>query len=177
MLAQLKPISNHDQWSRSGQTDSNVTVGEMFCAVDFGRSPTSNEEGTAFLLFLCLRLCVWTFVRICKTFILCIGHSILVILCSHISTHWCIKPNRTSSMLDDILIPLFFILSDTVQLIFVTIAFTGDSLLVREAECEPPHKIDENMWKNREQIEEIIYLLESSHWPKAVRNIVVPYIF
>jgi hypothetical protein len=53
----------------------------------------------------------------------------------------------------------------------------GDSLLVREAECEPPHKIDENMWKNREQIEEIIYLLESSHWPKAVRNIVVPYIF
>jgi len=46
----------------------------------------------------------------------------------------------------------------------------GDSLLVREAECEPPHKIDENMWKNREQIEEIIYLLESSHWPKALQQ-------
>ncbi|KAI8559600.1 hypothetical protein RHMOL_Rhmol04G0186300 [Rhododendron molle] len=46
----------------------------------------------------------------------------------------------------------------------------GEHLLVHEAECQPPHKIDENMWKNREQLEEIIYLLESSHWPKALRQ-------
>lgn len=46
----------------------------------------------------------------------------------------------------------------------------GERLLVHEAECQPPHKIDENMWKNREQLEEIIYLLESSHWPKALRQ-------
>lgn len=30
------------------------------------------------------------------------------------------------------------------------------------------HKIDENMWRNREQIEEIIFLLDRSHWPPAV---------
>ncbi|KAF7145207.1 hypothetical protein RHSIM_Rhsim04G0119400 [Rhododendron simsii] len=46
----------------------------------------------------------------------------------------------------------------------------GERLLVYEAECQAPHKIDENMWKNREQLEEIIYLLESSHWPKALRQ-------
>ncbi|XP_058210918.1 uncharacterized protein LOC131323246 isoform X2 [Rhododendron vialii] len=46
----------------------------------------------------------------------------------------------------------------------------GERLLVHEAECQPPHKIDENMWKNREQLEEIIYLLESSHWPKALQQ-------
>jgi hypothetical protein len=46
----------------------------------------------------------------------------------------------------------------------------GESLLVREAGCEPPHKIDENMWKNREQIEEIIFLLETFHWPKQLQQ-------
>uniref|UniRef100_A0A5B6YJ12 GOLD domain-containing protein n=1 Tax=Davidia involucrata TaxID=16924 RepID=A0A5B6YJ12_DAVIN len=46
----------------------------------------------------------------------------------------------------------------------------GERLLVHEAECQPPHKIDENMWKNREQIEEILFLLESSHLPKALQQ-------
>ncbi|GMP86226.1 hypothetical protein CsSME_00039077 [Camellia sinensis var. sinensis] len=46
----------------------------------------------------------------------------------------------------------------------------GESLLIDEADCQPPHKIDENMWKNREQIEEILFLLESSHWPEAFQQ-------
>ncbi|XP_059639875.1 uncharacterized protein LOC132282281 isoform X2 [Cornus florida] len=46
----------------------------------------------------------------------------------------------------------------------------GERQLVQEAECQPPHKIDENMWKNREQIEEILLLLESSHWPKELQQ-------
>ncbi|CAK9141281.1 unnamed protein product [Ilex paraguariensis] len=48
--------------------------------------------------------------------------------------------------------------------------YLGESLLVHEAECQPPHKIDENMWKNREQIEEIIFLMESSQWPKVLQQ-------
>ncbi|KAL7135968.1 hypothetical protein ABFS83_10G000100 [Erythranthe nasuta] len=43
----------------------------------------------------------------------------------------------------------------------------GESLLVQEAERQPPHKVDENMWKNREQIEEILFMLEPTHWPRA----------
>ncbi|KAL1545359.1 hypothetical protein AAHA92_22097 [Salvia divinorum] len=46
----------------------------------------------------------------------------------------------------------------------------GERLLIQEAESEPPHKVDENMWKNREQIEEIIYLLEVPHWPRALHQ-------
>ncbi|KAA8517595.1 hypothetical protein F0562_015069 [Nyssa sinensis] len=46
----------------------------------------------------------------------------------------------------------------------------GEQLLVQEADCQPPHKIDENMWKNREQIEEILFLLESSNLPKALQQ-------
>ncbi|XP_057486652.1 uncharacterized protein LOC130772786 isoform X1 [Actinidia eriantha] len=46
----------------------------------------------------------------------------------------------------------------------------GESLLVQEAERQPPHKIDENMWKNREQIEEILFLLETSNWPKVLQQ-------
>ncbi|KAL8206010.1 hypothetical protein R6Q57_009561 [Mikania cordata] len=46
----------------------------------------------------------------------------------------------------------------------------GQRLLMQEAESKPPHKIDENMWKNREQIEEIMLLLESSHWPKTLQQ-------
>lgn len=37
-----------------------------------------------------------------------------------------------------------------------------------ELESEPPHKVDENMWKNREHMEEILYLLEKPHWPRSV---------
>ncbi|CAH9069129.1 unnamed protein product [Cuscuta epithymum] len=46
----------------------------------------------------------------------------------------------------------------------------GESLLVREADSIPPHKIDENMWKNREHIEEIILLLERSNWPTMLQQ-------
>ncbi|KAI5662874.1 hypothetical protein M9H77_22197 [Catharanthus roseus] len=46
----------------------------------------------------------------------------------------------------------------------------GESLLIQEAERQPPHKIDENMWKNREQIEEILFLLEDSNWPTALQQ-------
>ncbi|XP_031103774.1 uncharacterized protein LOC116007279 isoform X1 [Ipomoea triloba] len=46
----------------------------------------------------------------------------------------------------------------------------GESLLVREAESTPPHKIDENMWKNREQIEEILFLLKRSNWPTMLQQ-------
>ncbi|KAL2250276.1 UNVERIFIED_CONTAM: hypothetical protein Sindi_2149900 [Sesamum indicum] len=44
----------------------------------------------------------------------------------------------------------------------------GERLLVEEAERQPPHKVDENMWKNREQIEEILFMLEVPNWPRAV---------
>ncbi|PON33316.1 GOLD domain containing protein [Parasponia andersonii] len=46
----------------------------------------------------------------------------------------------------------------------------GESLLLREADSRPPHKIDENMWKNREHIEEILFLLDTSHWPPALQQ-------
>ncbi|KAJ7942446.1 GOLD domain containing protein [Quillaja saponaria] len=51
----------------------------------------------------------------------------------------------------------------------------GEIMLVNEAERQPPHKIDENMWKNRENIEEIIFLLERSHWPEALQQQSTPY--
>ncbi|XP_047308698.1 uncharacterized protein LOC124912180 isoform X2 [Impatiens glandulifera] len=37
-----------------------------------------------------------------------------------------------------------------------------ESILLHEADKQPPVIIDENFWKNREQIEEIIFLLEQS---------------
>lgn len=46
----------------------------------------------------------------------------------------------------------------------------GESLMVDEVDREPPHKIDENMWKNREHIEEIIFLLERPHWPATLQQ-------
>lgn len=46
----------------------------------------------------------------------------------------------------------------------------GESSLVREAERPPPHKVDENLWKNREQIEEILFLSESSNWPPVLKS-------
>ncbi|XP_060176285.1 uncharacterized protein LOC132606698 isoform X3 [Lycium barbarum] len=45
----------------------------------------------------------------------------------------------------------------------------GESSLVREAESNPPHKVDENLWKNREQIEEMLFLLESSNCPPGLQ--------
>lgn len=45
----------------------------------------------------------------------------------------------------------------------------SEDLLVNEAALPPPHKIDENMWKNREHIEEILFLLDKSHWPSMLK--------
>ncbi|XP_026415391.1 uncharacterized protein LOC113310814 isoform X1 [Papaver somniferum] len=44
----------------------------------------------------------------------------------------------------------------------------AESVLAQEVESATPHKIDQNMWKNREHIEEILYVMEGSHWPKMV---------
>ncbi|XP_039136609.1 uncharacterized protein LOC120273929 [Dioscorea cayenensis subsp. rotundata] len=46
----------------------------------------------------------------------------------------------------------------------------GEELLAHEANLEPPHKVDENLWKNREHIEEILFLLEKSHWPTSLQK-------
>ncbi|XP_006599750.1 uncharacterized protein LOC114390637 isoform X2 [Glycine soja] len=46
----------------------------------------------------------------------------------------------------------------------------GESILINEADQQPPHKMDENMWKNREYIEETIFLLQSSNWPEALKQ-------
>ncbi|KAF5199139.1 retinal-binding protein [Thalictrum thalictroides] len=45
-----------------------------------------------------------------------------------------------------------------------------ESVLAHEADCDPPHKIDENMWKNRENIEEMLFLLERSNWPRLLQQ-------
>lgn len=42
--------------------------------------------------------------------------------------------------------------------------------MMEELQIIVPHKIDENLWKNREQIEEILHLFEEGSWPKAVRS-------
>ena len=58
------------------------------------------------------------------------------------------------------------------------IVILDESLLVHEADREPPHKIDENMWKNREHMEETLFLLETSNWPAVVKiQIVVMAVF
>ncbi|CAB4285023.1 unnamed protein product [Prunus armeniaca] len=49
-----------------------------------------------------------------------------------------------------------------------------ERLLVSELESEPPHKVDENMWKNREHMEEILYLLEKPHWPRSLQQQLSP---
>lgn len=48
----------------------------------------------------------------------------------------------------------------------------GEASLIEEANQQPPHKIDENMWKNREQMEEILFLLQPSRWPVQVNRFV-----
>lgn len=49
------------------------------------------------------------------------------------------------------------------------IIISEESTLLDEANQHPPHKIDENLWKNRENVEEILFLLEKSRWPQEVR--------
>lgn len=73
-------------------------------------------------------------------------------------------------------------ISDDVSRLSTEIRFLADDLLhqsppnqvesrlVAEVEHEPPHKIDENMWKNREHIEEILFLLERSRWPAVLQQ-------
>lgn len=46
----------------------------------------------------------------------------------------------------------------------------GEKILIDEADRQPPHKIDENMWKNRESMEEIVFLLERSNWPEGLKQ-------
>ncbi|KAM1563738.1 hypothetical protein EV2_039290 [Malus domestica] len=56
--------------------------------------------------------------------------------------------------------------SFTADLLRHSLAAQGEGrLLVSELDSEPPHKVDENMWKNREPMEEILFLLEKPHWP------------
>lgn len=43
-----------------------------------------------------------------------------------------------------------------------------DDKLVAQLEFAPPHKMDENLWKNREKIEELLYLLDRQQWPEKV---------
>lgn len=50
--------------------------------------------------------------------------------------------------------------------------FEGEGFLVREAALPPPHKMDENKWKNREHIEEILFLLNKSQWPRLVQYLI-----
>ncbi|XP_078178352.1 retinal-binding protein [Carex rostrata] len=46
----------------------------------------------------------------------------------------------------------------------------GEQELFSEADGDPVYKIDENLWKNREQMEEIILLLNESRRPKLMQK-------
>ncbi|XP_002980642.2 uncharacterized protein LOC9656263 [Selaginella moellendorffii] len=46
--------------------------------------------------------------------------------------------------------------------------------LILDLSFDSPHKIDENLWKNREQVEEILYLLEKRHWPSSLNGPQMP---
>ncbi|KAF8666291.1 hypothetical protein HU200_053716 [Digitaria exilis] len=45
-----------------------------------------------------------------------------------------------------------------------------EDLMGQEAAGIPAHKIDENLWKNREQMEEILFLLNTSRLPAALQQ-------
>ncbi|XP_058110822.1 uncharacterized protein LOC131253710 isoform X2 [Magnolia sinica] len=49
-------------------------------------------------------------------------------------------------------------------------ATPSEELLVREVDLPAPHKLDENFWKNREHIEEILFLLDKHHWPSSLKQ-------
>ncbi|KAI4341901.1 hypothetical protein MLD38_026572 [Melastoma candidum] len=42
--------------------------------------------------------------------------------------------------------------------------------MLEQAERSPPHKIDENMWKNREMMEEIVFMLEKYRRPPSIQQ-------
>lgn len=44
----------------------------------------------------------------------------------------------------------------------------GNAALIKELETSAPHKLDENLWRNREQIEEMLFLLSNKKWPSLV---------
>eukprot|EP00475_Leptophrys_vorax_P011926 TRINITY_DN18389_c0_g3_i1.p1 TRINITY_DN18389_c0_g3~~TRINITY_DN18389_c0_g3_i1.p1 ORF type:complete len:453 (+),score=59.84 TRINITY_DN18389_c0_g3_i1:253-1611(+) len=49
-------------------------------------------------------------------------------------------------------------------------ATEGESASLTSAlALEPPHKLDENFWKNREQIEEILFLLDDNQHPPTLK--------
>ncbi|BBH06402.1 hypothetical protein Prudu_018049 [Prunus dulcis] len=48
-------------------------------------------------------------------------------------------------------------------------SFTADLL-----NSSPAAEVDENMWKNREHMEEILYLLEKPHWPRSLQQQLSP---
>jgi hypothetical protein len=47
---------------------------------------------------------------------------------------------------------------------------TGNLHVTAQLNFVPPHKIDENTWRNREQVEEILFLLQKDNWPSMVGN-------
>ncbi|KAL3681853.1 hypothetical protein R1sor_024809 [Riccia sorocarpa] len=47
---------------------------------------------------------------------------------------------------------------------------SGRKKLLQDLLITVPHKLDENLWKNREQVEEILYLFEKAHWPATLKE-------
>ncbi|CAM6124898.1 unnamed protein product [Calypogeia fissa] len=45
----------------------------------------------------------------------------------------------------------------------------GDEHLVADLKCPLAHKIDENLWMNREQVEETLHLFDEANWPASLK--------
>jgi hypothetical protein len=50
------------------------------------------------------------------------------------------------------------------------IDLTGNADLAAQLDLISPHKIDENTWRNREQVEEILFLLHKDNWPSSLKE-------
>ncbi|CAK9205892.1 unnamed protein product [Sphagnum jensenii] len=46
----------------------------------------------------------------------------------------------------------------------------GNTDLAAQLDLISPHKIDENTWRNREQVEEILFLLRKDNWPSSLKE-------
>ncbi|XP_074570065.1 uncharacterized protein LOC141826687 [Curcuma longa] len=46
----------------------------------------------------------------------------------------------------------------------------AEKLVAREVDRQPAHKVDENLWKNRENLEEILFLLDEAHRPRMFQE-------